>query len=103
MQCLRLCGAITVIILDYCCVCVCVFQLIHVYSVPTNDVLALPVVQSVTEGQPASLSLMIQITVHIERSDQVLLTPAGAVVDLHDDPSQYCTSQVYLLLYQSHL
>ena len=68
-------------------------QLLHIYSVPTNEVLALPV----TEAQQSSLSLKIQAALHIDRSDQELLAPTGTVADLNNDLSQYCLSQVLSL------
>ena len=70
-------------------------QLLHVYSVPTNEVLALPV----TEGQLSSLLLRIQSALHVDRSDQELLTPTGAVADLNTDISQYCLNQVSVSVY----
>lgn len=69
-------------------------QLIHIYSVPTNEVIALAVAKSSAEGQPSSVSLMIQSVLHIDRSDQELLTPTGTVADLSADLSHYCINQV---------
>ena len=59
-------------------------QLLHIYSVPTNEVLALPV----TDGQQSTLSLKIQSALHVDRSDQELLTPTGTVPDLITDLNQ---------------
>jgi len=70
-----------------------VLQLIHIYSVPTNEVVAL----AVTDGQSSPVSLVIQSLLHIDQSDQELLMPTGAVADLNaTDLSQYCSSQVSL-------
>jgi len=66
-----------------------VLQLIRIYSVPSNEVVALA-----AEGQPSSVSLMIQSVLHIDRSDQELLTPTGTLADLSADLSQYCINQV---------
>jgi len=72
-----------------------VLQLIHIYSVPSNEVLAF----SVTEGQTSSLSLMLQTHLHIDRNDQELLTPAGTAADLTADLSHYCLNQVSVSVY----
>jgi len=69
-------------------------QLTHVYSVPTNEVVALSIPKSLTEGQQSSVSLMIQSLLHIDRSDQELMTPTGTVVDINTDLSHYCRNQV---------
>ena len=78
-------------------------QLIHIYSVPTNDILALPVSKSVAEGQPSSLSLIIASELHIDRSDQELLTPTGTVADSSVDLSCYCINQVSISVYTNFL
>ena len=72
-----------------------VLQLIHVYCVPTNEVVALPV----TEGQPSSVSVRIQSELQIDTCDQELLTPTGTVADLSADLSEYCLRQVSISLY----
>jgi len=71
-----------------------VLQLLHIYSVPSNEVMALPVM----EGQQ-SLLLKIQSALHIDTSDQELLTPTGTVADLNTDLSQYCLNQVLVSIY----
>jgi len=76
-----------------------VLQLIHIYSVPTNEVVALSVAKPVTEGQASPVSLMVQSVLHIDRSDQEVLTPTGTVIDLSADLSQYCLSQVSVSVY----
>jgi len=77
-------------------VCVCV-QLIHIYSVPTNEVVAF----SVTDGQLSSLLPMIHSQLHIDRSDQELLTPTGTVADLNADLAHYCLNQVSTTIYMN--
>jgi len=77
----------------------CVLQLLHIYSVPTNEVLALPV----TDRQQSTLSLKIQSALHVDRSDQELLTPTGTVPDLITDLSQYCRNQVSVTAYTDSL
>jgi len=71
-----------------------VLQLLHIYSVPSNEVVAFPVM----EGQQ-SLSLKIQSSLHVDTSDQELLTPTGTVADLNTDLSQYCLNQVLVSIY----
>jgi len=71
-----------------------VLQLVYVYSVPTNSVLALAASKSAMDGQMSTLSRMLESALQIDRADQQLLTPVGTVADLSADISQYCLSQV---------
>lgn len=62
---------------------------------PTNEVLVLSVAKPMAEGNP---SLVIHSVLHIDRSDQEVLTPAGTVADLSaTDLSQYSVDQVTVL------
>jgi len=73
----------------------CALQLIHIYSVPNNEVMAF----SVTDEQLSSLSVIIHSQLHIDRGDQELLTPTGTVADLTADISHYCLNQVPVSIY----
>ena len=71
-----------------------VFQLIHIYSVPTNDVLSYPTMTDTSETTVEKLSLMLHGATNIDPANQELITLTGMVAELDKESSSYCAELV---------